>query len=194
MKDKFIAYYSNNITREGSEELLEYLEKSDFFTAPASTRFHGAYEGGLVEHSVNVYERLVRLNEAEGGKYPAETVAICGLLHDLCKVGFYSVEMRNRKNAQGQWEQYPFYIVEDKLPFGHGEKSQYIIASFIKLTREESMAIRWHMGGYDKTVTGGDVATISSAFDMFPLAVITHTADLMATYIDESKRKGGVEQ
>ncbi len=189
MQDKFITYYSENITREGSKELLEYLKKSDFFTAPASTRFHGSYEGGLVEHSVNVYERLVRANEAEGGKFSVETVAICGLLHDLCKVGFYTIEMRNRKTAEGKWEQYPYYAVDDKLPFGHGEKSQYIISSFMKLTRDESMAIRWHMGGYDKTAVGGDMATVSDAFRMFPLAVMTHVSDLQATYIDEVKPK-----
>jgi hypothetical protein len=191
LKERFIAHYTANIAREGNKELLNFLHESDFFSAPASTRYHGAYEGGLVAHSVNVYERLVKLNEAEGSRYTAESAAICGLLHDLCKVNYYSVEMRNRKKADGKWEKYPCYIVSDKLPFGHGEKSQYIISSFMRLTREESMAIRWHMGGYDKTDLGGGAAIVSDAFRMFPLAVMTHAADLMATYMDEINPEGG---
>ena len=115
----------------------------------------------------------------------AETIAVCGLLHDICKANFYGVEMRNRKNDKGQWEQYPFYIVNDQLPYGHGEKSVYIINGFMKLTREEAMAIRWHMGGFDESVKGGSHA-MSDAFSQFPLAVLLHVADLQATYLDES--------
>lgn len=192
MKDKFIEYYNTRIQRAGSKELLDYLMKSDFFTAPASTRHHGAHEGGLVEHSVHVFERLRILCdfESEGNTSFAmpnpETIAICGLLHDLCKINFYTVEMRNRKNENGQWEKYPAYVVNDQLPYGHGEKSQYIIAGFMKLTREESIAIRWHMGGFDKAVAGGD-PSLSGAFSKYPLALLTHMADMMATYLDENE-------
>jgi len=188
MKEEFIEYYTAHVKRDGSAELLTYLQKSDFFTAPASTRFHGSYEGGLVEHSINVYKRLVELNQAAGGLYSDESVAICGLLHDLCKIGFYSVEMRNRKNEQGQWEKYPYYVVSDQLPYGHGEKSQYIVASFMKLSREESFAIRWHMGGFDASVRGGSAESVSLAFDMYKLALFTHIADMMASHMDESKK------
>lgn len=194
MKDEFLRIYHENIKRPGAEEFLKWLESTDFFSAPASTRFHLARPGGLVEHSVHVYERLKKLYSVE--KYgdlsdvavfpEAETIAICGLLHDTCKANFYGVEMRNRKNEQGRWEKYPFYVVNDQLPYGHGEKSVYIISSFMKLTREEAMAIRWHMGGFDESVKGGSHA-MSDAFSQFPLAVLLHVADLQASYLDESE-------
>ena len=115
-----------------------------------------------------------------------ETIAICGLLHDICKANFYAVEMRNRKNEQGQWEKYPFYVVNDQLPYGHGEKSVYIISDFMKLTREEAMAIRWHMGFSDNDFKAGGFS-VGNAFEKFPLALLTHMADLQATYLDEPR-------
>lgn len=153
MKEKFIEIFKQNIARPGSDKLLAWLETTDFFEAPASTRFHLSRPGGLVEHSIHVYERLLKLyisEKTEPGQpvpyFPMaeelETITICGLLHDLCKANFYGVEMRNRKNEQGQWEKYPFYVVNDQLPYGHGEKSVYIISGFMKLSREEAMAIR----------------------------------------------------
>ena len=196
MKEKFLEIYRENITRPGAEEFLKWLEATDFFTAPASTRFHLSRPGGLVEHSVHVYERLraMYIHERVMGGMEAEaydldsqqeeTVAICGLLHDICKANFYGVEMRNRKNEQGQWEKYPFYVVNDQLPYGHGEKSVYIISSFMKLSREEAMAIRWHMGFSDNEFKAGGYS-VGNAFEMFPLAVLTHIADLQATYLDE---------
>lgn len=104
----------------------------------------------------------------------------------LCKANFYTVEMRNRKNEQGQWEKYPYYVVDDQLPYGHGEKSVYIISGFMKLTREEAMAIRWHMGFSDTDFKGGGFS-VGNAFGKFPLAVLTHIADLQATYLDEAE-------
>lgn len=197
MKEKFLEIYHNNITRPGSDEFLKWLESTDFFTAPASTRFHLSRPGGLVEHSVHVYERLRNLyihehimDDMESEAYDLnvqqveETIAICGLLHDICKANFYDVEMRNRKNKQGQWEQYPFYVVNDQLPYGHGEKSVYIISGFMKLRREEAMAIRWHMGFSDNEFKAGGFS-IGNAFEKYPLAVLTHIADLQATYLDE---------
>lgn len=177
-KEKFIEIYNRNIKREGADKLLAWLESSDFFTAPASTRFHGAYEGGLCEHSINVFERLKCEN--------LETRAISALLHDVCKANFYTVAMRNAKNEQGVWEKVPYYAVDDKLPYGHGEKSVYIISGFMKLAREEAMAIRWHMGGFDDSVRGGSYA-LSGAFEQYPLAVMLHVADLEATYLDEKR-------
>lgn len=196
MKDKFIEIYKENIRRPGAEKLLTWLESSDFFEAPASTRFHLSRPGGLVEHSVHVYKRLLKLYKAEktDPAYPGtpyiptaeemESIAICGLLHDICKADFYAVEMRNRKNEQGQWEKYPFYVVNDQLPYGHGEKSVYIISGFMKLTREEAMAIRWHMGFSDNDFKAGGFS-VGNAFEKFTLAVLTHIADLQATYLDE---------
>lgn len=197
MKDRFIGLYQQLITRPGADKLLAWLETTDFFEAPASTRFHLSHPGGLVEHSIHVYHRLhdlfvserqnrenepfIELSDSE-----EETIAICGLLHDICKANFYAVEMRNRKNEQGQWEKYPFYVVNDQLPYGHGEKSVYIISGFMKLTREEAMAIRWHMGFSDNDFKAGGFS-VGNAFEKFPLALLTHMADLQATYLDEPR-------
>lgn len=197
MKDRFVELYQQLITRPGADKLLAWLETTDFFEAPASTRFHLSRPGGLVEHSIHVYHRLhdlfvserqnrenepfIELSDSE-----EETIAICGLLHDICKANFYAVEMRNRKNEQGQWEKYPFYVVNDQLPYGHGEKSVYIISGFMKLTREEAMAIRWHMGFSDNDFRAGGFS-VGNAFEKFPLALLTHMADPQATYLDEPR-------
>lgn len=188
--DRFIELYQANIKRKGSDELLEYLKKSDFFTAPASTRFHLACEGGLVEHSVNVYLRLKSLLDLEYGEkrpeiYSNETVAICGLLHDVCKIGVYAVSYRNVKE-NGIWKEVPFYTTDEQLPYGHGEKSVYIINGFLRLTREEALAINWHMGSFDDRVRGGS-HSIAKAYADYPIAVLTHLADLSATYLDENR-------
>lgn len=194
MKDKFIKAYTENITRPGADKLLAWIESSDFFAAPASTRFHLSSPGGLLEHRLHVFERMKAIcaNEATitpGFNEPSmETIAVCGLLHDICKANFYAVEMRNRKNDQGRWEQYPFYVVDDKLPYGHGEKSVYIISGFMRLSREEAMAIRWHMGFADNDFRGGGYS-VGNAFEKFPLAVLLHIADLQATYLDETGEK-----
>lgn len=187
-KEQFIQIYTENIKREGADKLLEFLEKSGFFTAPASTRFHGAYEGGLLQHSLNVYECLVdflarpRVKERYKLNPTAETTAITALLHDVCKVNFYTVQMRNSKNDKtGQWEKIPFYTIDDKLPYGHGEKSVYMVSGFMRLSREEAMAIRWHMGfsGIE------DKNTIGKALEMFPLAFALSVADMEASYFLE---------
>ena len=190
-KQEFIKIFKENITREGSSELLKFLENSDFFVAPASTKFHSAFEGGLCVHSINVYKRFVKLLESEYGEnwqeqISSESVAICGLLHDVCKIGFYTQEMRNVK-VDGVWVQQPFYKAEDSLPYGHGEKSVYIISGFMKLTREEAMAINWHMGSFDARVMGGNGYTLQNAFYSFPNALLFHIADLQATYLDETR-------
>ena len=195
MQEKFEKLFCDNVKREGAERLLQWLRQSDFFTAPASTRFHLSVEGGLVTHSIHVHERLKALCMAEkqrAGKgdltqQELESVAIVGLLHDVCKVDFYDVEMRNRKNEQGQWEKYPCYVVNDRLPYGHGEKSVYMISGFMKLTREEAMAIRWHMGFSDNEFKAGGFA-VGNAFEQYPFAVLAHLADLQATYLDEVER------
>lgn len=191
MKDRFISIYEQNIEREGAAELLSYLRKSDFFVAPASTKFHLAKAGGLCEHSIHVYERLLALCEGEAAKNPdfkmpsRETVSIVGLLHDLCKVDFYKLGEKNVKNEFGVWEKQPFYTIDEALPYGHGEKSVYIVSGFMRLTREEALAIRYHMGFSSNEFRGGD-QSVGKAFEMYPLAVLTHVADLEATYLDEA--------
>ena len=189
-KEEFIKIYNENIKREGADKLLNYLLASDFFTAPASTRYHCAYAGGLCEHSVNVYYRLLKNAKNEYGEdfervISKETIAICALLHDLCKIDFYKTELRNVKE-NGAWVQKEYYVKSELLPYGHGEKSVYIINGFIRLTREEAMAINWHMGGFDTRVKGGD-NSISEAFAVYPLILLLHLSDLQATYIDEKR-------
>lgn len=189
-KEEFIELYRTHIKRSGAEKLLEYLESdaSDFFTAPSSTRFHGSHEGGLVEHSVNVYHCLKdylsrpRTKELYGMDYSDETIALVALLHDICKLNFYKVEYRNAK-INGVWEKVPYYAIEDTLPYGHGEKSVYIISSYMRLSREEAFAIRYHMGfsGIE------DKNSIGKAFEMFPLAFALSTADMEASYYLEEQ-------
>ncbi|MBQ7028171.1 MAG: hydrolase [Ruminococcus sp.] len=187
-KEEFIKIYNENIKRKGADKLLEYLQKSDFFTAPSSTRFHGSYEGGLVRHSVNVYHCLKdylsrpRTKELYGMDYSDETIAIVSLLHDVCKINFYTVDYRNRKNDRGEWEKVPYYTINDAMPYGHGEKSVYVLSGFFygddRLTREEAFAIRYHMGfsGIE------DKNSIGKALEMYPLALALNVADMEASY------------
>ena len=191
-KERFIEIYKKNITREGADKLLEYLESpaSDFFTAPASARYHSSYEGGLCEHSLNVYDCLVsylRSDRAKqfGFEYTDESIAIASLLHDLCKIGVYKKGFRNVKDERGAWQRVDTFEYDDKLPYGHGEKSVYIISGYMRLTREEAFAIRYHMG-YSSTE---DPRNVSAAFEMFPLAFALSTADSEATYYLESDKK-----
>ena len=187
-KEKFINIYKTYIKREGADKLLEYLCSSDFFTAPASTRFHGSYAGGLCEHSINVFECLKdimerpRMKEVYGVNYSDESIAIAALLHDVCKIDFYVESTRNVKEG-GVWKSVPFYTIEDKLPYGHGEKSVYIVSGFMRLTRDEAFAIRYHMG----FSTGEDLNNIGKAFEMFPLAFAVSVADMEASYFLEGK-------
>ena len=186
-KQIFVDQYTQHIKRRGADRLLEWLIGSDFFTAPASTRFHAAYEGGLVEHSLNVYKVFMKKHFVEGEDDP-ESVAICTLLHDICKAGFYEVSYRNRKNEDGQWEKVPYYTINDRFPYGHGEKSVFLIERFMRLKNDEAVAIRWHMGGFDDTAKAGSFA-IAHAYEQYPLAVKVHSSDLEATYLCESRNE-----
>lgn len=180
-KDEFLKIYNDNITRRGSKELLDWIQKTDFFTAPASTKYHCACENGLVMHSVSVFNTLVEKHYDEDID-SMESFAICALLHDLCKAQFYKTSTRNVKNDEtGQWEKVPYYSIEDTFPYGHGEKSVFLIERFMRLKLDEAMAIRWHMGGFDDT----NGYYISNAYDKYPLAVKLHLADLESTYLRE---------
>ena len=195
-KAEFVEIYRDKIKREGSEDLLRYLmsESSDFFIAPASTRYHGAEMGGLCRHSLNVYdclrayldrERVKALYGLSGPDYTDESIAIVALLHDLCKIGCYRPGFRNVKDDAGVWQRVPYYEFSDPLPYGHGEKSVYILSGFIRLTREEAFAIRYHMGFSNED----DVRNVGAAFEMFPLALAVSIADTEATYYLEGKPK-----
>ncbi len=180
MKEKFLELLKK-VNREGINELIEFIQKTDFFKAPASTRFHGDHEGGLVEHSIKVYEILKHKVETniEPIKVSEESLIIIALLHDLCKANFYKVDYRNAKNALGVWEKVPYYTVDDTIPYGHGEKSVMMITEYMKLTPEEKYCIRWHMGF---TEPKEQYTTLGLAYKKYPLALLTHEADLEATY------------
>ena len=182
LKERFLSI-CESIDRPGIEGLIDYLKNSDFFSAPASTRYHGSYEGGLLEHSLNVYDELVRLL----GVYPEitadpSTVAIISLFHDLCKINFYGKEKRNRKDSNGRWESYDAYVTDEKFHYGgHGSKSVFILQNYIKLTAEEAVAINCHMSCWDGNTS------VRAAYEQYPLAWLLHVADESATYIKESK-------
>ena len=194
-RDKFIEIFKSKIKREGADKLLDFIcsPSSDFFTAPASARYHSAYEGGLCEHSINVYECLVAYLDRDVARekyklnYSEESIAIVALLHDLCKMNIYKVSYRNAKNEQGVWEKVPYYEFDDALPYGHGEKSVYMISPFMKLSREEAFAIRYHMG-FSNTENQMATNNVSKAFEMYPLAFALSTADMEATYYIESEK------
>lgn len=180
MKEEFKALLQS-INRDGMDNLINFLEKTDFYKAPASTRFHGDYEGGLMEHSMKVYEILKEKVKHSSLDIPVseDTLKIIGLLHDICKVNFYKVDYRNAKNELGVWEKVPYYTIEDTIPYGHGEKSVMMLSEYIKLTSEEKYCIRWHMGFSEPKEL---YTTLGAAFKKYPLALLLHEADLEATY------------
>ena len=191
----FTDIFNQKIKREGSKELLKWLEeKTDFFTAPASTKYHCAHEGGLLEHSLNVYkfyrqemaQRAKLFSGTQIDKNTEESIAICALLHDICKVNYYVVDHKNQKNAKGEWEKVPYYKVNDQFPYGHGEKSVWLIERFMRLNVEETIAIRWHMGGFDDAVKGGSFA-LSKAYEDYPSALLLHIADMKANFMLDTK-------
>ena len=182
MKEEFLNLL-RSIKRDGIEELISFIESTDFFTAPASTRFHGDHPGGLLEHSMKVYEILVEKVKNASIKLDVseDTLKIVALLHDICKVNFYKIDYRNAKNALGVWEKVPYYTIEDTIPYGHGEKSVMMITEYMKLTSEEKYAIRWHMGFSEPKE---QYLALGQAFKKYPLALLLHEADMETTYFN----------
>ena len=175
IQDKFTEEYTKYITRQGSQEFLSWLQSTDFFNAPASTKFHGAYEGGLAYHSLRVFYETIRLLKSYSDivTVSGETAAICSLLHDVCKIGCYKTEMRNVKE-NGQWVQKPFYTFNEDFKFGgHGSKSVFLIQKYMSLSDEEATAINCHMGSWGNT----DERSVGDAYEQFPFAWILHVAD-----------------
>lgn len=190
---RFKKIVTENIERDGIENLMEWLEhETDFFTAPASTRYHGSYEGGLVEHSLNVYDRLVWEMENTVGAgwqeiYSPEAVAIVALFHDLCKIDRYVITEKWRKDENGDWEAYEAYEYnKEKAEMGHGAQSVFYLQKFIQLTEFEAQAIFWHMGAYDISPYA-TLGTCSETFKWNPLSFLTHRADMAATYVTENE-------
>ena len=189
-RERFISLYRQYIHREGAEELLRFLNDSDFFTAPASARYHSCYAGGLCQHSINVFEclwayikrkRVQEVYQLTTEEYNDESLAIVGLLHDLCKVNVYKPGFRNVKDENGQWQRVPNYTFEDNEPYGHGEKSVFMINRYMKLTDMESFAIRFHMGFSGDE----DNRMVGQALAKYPLAFAVSVADSEATYFLE---------
>lgn len=189
-----------SVNRDGIDKLLAYIRKSDFYRAPASTRFHSCHEGGLLEHTLNVYHCLVAKKNNPTWKpileeIGDESLILVALLHDLCKTNFYVVEPKNKKvynddgkkydsNGRYDWVTVPGYTIDDKLAYGHGEGSVYIASGFIKLTRTEAMAIRWHMLWTEPKELYNSVG---NAARMHPLIIALNSADLEATYLMEEE-------
>lgn len=188
LKEMFITLCRDNIKRDGLNSLLDWMEnESDFYEAPASTRFHGNYQYGLVEHSLNVYNALLELTKQFKLNVSIETLTIASLFHDLCKANYYVLGTRNVKDEEtGVWRKEPFYKSEDQYPIGHGEKSVILLMKHMRLTDDEIYAIRWHMGGFDNAVKGGDYAS-GKAYEICPLAVLLHVADMVASYLMEGR-------
>ena len=184
LREEYIGLL-HSTQREGIEDLISWLEeKTDFFTAPASSQFHGAYIGGLLAHSLSVYKYLKNFTKTlpDIGE---DTLIITGLLHDLCKVNFFVKQTRNVKvPGEKRWEEEESFAIDDSLPMGHGEKSVYLAMKYIPLTDEEALAIRWHMGGYDdaaRSYVGGKAQ--SNAYNAYPLAAALNIADMYVSYI-----------
>ena len=181
-KQEFLKIVDRDIKREGIWELTEWLVNTDFFLAPASTRYHGCYEGGLVVHSLNVFAQLKKLCKWYDCDATDESIAIVALFHDVCKVGCYKTEMRWRKDANNQWEQYPTWKFEEDFAYGgHGSKSVYLVQSFMRLTPEEASAINCHMGQWDATTYSNPTAV----YERNKLAWLLHVADEAADFLME---------
>lgn len=191
------------VKRPGVDKLMDYIRKSDFYTAPASTKFHLSCESGLLQHSLNVLDALRGLLDEnqvndDGTEmwfyivagHPViqisdESLIIIALLHDICKTYFYSTSTRNVKNEKtGKWEKVPFYTVNDLMPLGHGPKSAMLVKNYIKLTSEEMYAIWWHMGFTDQNT---DTLSLTAAIQKYPIIWALHTADMMASSFMEDK-------
>lgn len=177
---EFKTIVANTIHREGIDMLMCWLGSTDFFKAPSSNRYHGAEPGGLVAHSIAVYKRLKEMQEDEDD----ETIAIAALFHDLCKVNFYKESYRNVKNdVTGKWERVPSYDIDDSYPLGHGEKSMFYIMNFMKLTDDEVMAIRWHMG-FSVVEQQFEKPALTKAMQTYKLVLKLQTADAQAAFWD----------
>ena len=209
-KQAFISIAKENISRPGINKLLAYLDSTDFFTAPCSTKFHLNVKGGLCEHSLNVYKALLDIYSAYLIKDNAlpdatfvlaynevlpknnnvddrsiiETLTIISLFHDLCKANYYKQEMKSVK-VGNTWTQQPVYVTDDQLPLGHGEKSVILLEKFIDLSAEEMLAIRWHMSGFDNAVKGGEWS-LSTAMQKTKLVAALQLADQIATHLMEA--------
>ena len=183
MRTQFLNLVSS-IQRPGIPELITFLENSDFFRAPASGDFHLNHEGGLVEHSLNVYNALKGIANKYSPQTPEDSIKICGLLHDLCKTNLY-VKGKKNKKISGKWHEVDTWDHDDKFPVGHGEKSAMMLLQFISLTEEEMLGIRWHMGPWDAE-SWGQKRSLNAAMDQCMMVKCVMMADQVATFFMEA--------
>ena len=193
---RFKWFLKSYIHRDGVDKLIEFLDSSDAATAPASTRYHLCVEGGYIQHSLNVFNRLITLLKHEYGDnipFSKESIAIVALLHDISKVNYYKKSLRNVKDENGKWKSVEQFIVredDERLVYGtHEENTIEILSEFLQLTREEKIALLYHMGNTTDSTDQYHAARMMTAYKQFPLAVFLHTADLLATCIDEVEVK-----
>lgn len=186
-------YLVSYIKRDGIENFIKWLDTTDAWQAPASTKYHLCTEGGLIQHSLNVFNRMIRLITEEWGDiencpYSKETIALVSLLHDVSKINFYDVYLKNVKDGHGQWIQVPTYTVREdnnRLIFGtHEENSVYILNQFFRLDYQEALAVRWH-GGCGTSNDPTSQGKMMEAYKASKLALLLHIADMQATCIDE---------
>lgn len=193
MKDEFISILKAT-NRKGIDEVVAYLEKAGFFVAPASVNRHLSHDGGLLEHSLNVYRtalalrrQMIELKPELESRLPEESVAIATLLHDVCKSNIYRKITKYRKDEQGRWEQYDGYDADySRFPFGHGEKSVVMLLRLgLELTNDELLAIRWHMGAWDLSFQSYESKSNISVASDVPLVAIVQAADSLAAHLLE---------
>lgn len=179
--------------RAGVEDMLKWLDTTDFYSAPASTRYHGSYPGGLVQHTLNVAYELKQLVDFYDVKIPKDSILICALGHDFCKINTYKETIVNvppQRTKSGRWEQQQGYKKDEYLKLGHGAKSLSTLQDFITLKDYEKEAIYWHMGAFDLGQYN-NINDLSKTFEENPLAFLLHIADMCVTYIIENE--GGEE-
>lgn len=189
--DRFIELLRST-KRDGIEYVIEDLEDYGFFDAPASCQGHGSFAGGLLEHSLNVYDsaidiraNMIKQRPDLEASMPIDSIIIASLLHDVCKMDLYQLARRKRRNEIGVYEEYEQYEVhEERFPIGHGEKSVIILLrSGLEMTDDEMTAIRWHMGPWN--LSRDDEKFYRHSHKRSPLPAIIHTADTLASAILE---------
>lgn len=199
-KQEFITLLRST-GREGVDDLIQFLDegRNHFFTAPASTRFHGNYDGGLVEHSLNVChaglnlrEMIINMKPDLEPKLHKDSVIIACLLHDICKADVYKPVTKKVKGADGLWTEIPGFDVDySHFPMGHGEKSAMMaLMSGLEIYDDELLAIRWHMTAWNLPFQDAEAKnSLNAARDKYPLCSLVQLADGIAANLIEFNPK-----
>lgn len=193
----------SSIEREGIDKVIDYCREHDMYTAPSSTKFHLSVKGGLLQHSLNVYNIArnimdknedgtlsYKVNGVEVCRVTEDTLKIATLLHDFCKMDTYKPYYKTVEHSDGSISKVKSYKFDEDLPMGHGDKSVYLLNGIISLTEEEACAIRWHMGAFGNE---SNSMGFSKAVSKYPIIWCIHSADMQAAQFMEAKtgnRKG----